>query len=208
MRSVSPSEPSIACFTTIRGGSSQTRARVLKIAERLQYQPNVAARNLKLNRRVRLAIHLPREIASFFDPLRDGVRAAAALAHNVKVDLGFRTYPRLGDGDVQLMKEDIGREYDGIVITPGDPAAIVPMIRQFVAKGTAVVCVASGAPRSERLTWFQWMPRSAAVLPQSYSEEQFARKVRSQRSPEISAPLITVRSCADSLRRLRRSRHT
>lgn len=135
-----------------QGVSSKTRARVLKIAERLQYQPNVAARNLKLNRRVRLAIHLPREIASFFDPLRDGVRAAAALAHGVKVDLDFRTYPRLGDGDVQLMKEDIGREYDGIVITPGDPAAIVPMIRQFVAKGTAVVCVASDAPRSERLT--------------------------------------------------------
>lgn len=133
------------------GVNPKTRAKVLKMAERLQYRPNVAARNLKLNRRIRLAVHLPQEIASFFDPLREGVRAAAAMAHGVKIDLDFRTYPRLGDGDVQLMKEDLGREYDGIVITPGNPAAIEPMIRQFVAKGTAVICVASDAPRSGRL---------------------------------------------------------
>ena len=134
------------------GVNPKTRARVLKLAERLQYQPNVAARSLKLNRRIRLAVHLPKEIASFFDPLRNGVRSAAKMAQGVKVDLDFRTYPRLGEGDVQLMEEDLGREYDGIIITPGNPATIEPIIRKFVEKGTPVVCVASDAPRSGRLT--------------------------------------------------------
>jgi LacI family transcriptional regulator len=133
------------------GVNAKTRAKVLRMAERMQYRPNVAARNLKLNRRVRLAVHLPQEVASFFDPLRDGVRAAAASTSGVKVDLDFRTYPRLGEGDLQLMEQDLGRDYDGLLITPGNPATIEPMIRRFKARSVAVVCVASDAPRSGRL---------------------------------------------------------
>lgn len=134
------------------GVSTKTRAKVLKMAERLQYQPNLAARNLKLNRRIRLAIHLPQEIASFFDPLREGVHAAAAAILGVKLDLDLRTYPRLGEGDVELLEQDVERRYDGIIITPGNPAALEPMIRRFTDSGTAVVCVASDAPRSSRLS--------------------------------------------------------
>lgn len=133
------------------GVNPKTRAKVLRTAERLQYQPNVAARNLKLNRRMRVAVHLPKEIASFFDPLRDGVRAAAASTSGVKVDLDFRTFPRLGDGDQRLMEQDLSRDYDGLLITPGNPTTIEPMIRRFTSRNVAVVCVASDAPRSSRL---------------------------------------------------------
>jgi LacI family transcriptional regulator len=133
------------------GVNPKTRIKVLKMAERLQYQPNVAARNLKLNRRIRLAVHLPREIASFFDPLREGVRAAAAQLQGVKVDIDFSTYPRLSEGDVELMERDLDQAYDGILITPANPATIEPIIRQFTGNGTAVVCVASDAPCSGRL---------------------------------------------------------
>src|ERR1035438_5875023 len=75
------------------GVNPKTRSRVLKIADKLGYRPNISARSLKLNRRLRVAVHLPRHIASFFDPLRDGVREAAAAMHGVAVDLSFRTYP-------------------------------------------------------------------------------------------------------------------
>ena len=50
------------------GVNPKTRNQVLKIAEKLGYKPNIAARTLKLNRRLRIAAHLPRQIASFFDP--------------------------------------------------------------------------------------------------------------------------------------------
>jgi LacI family transcriptional regulator len=122
------------------------------MAERLHYKPNLAARNLKLNRRIRLAIHLPNEIASFFDSLRDGIRTAAAATPGVKLDLDFRTYPRLGEGDVASMERDLKGGYDGLLITPGNSTKLEPLIREFTAAGTAVVCVASDAPRSGRLT--------------------------------------------------------
>ncbi len=133
------------------GVNPKTRSRVLKIAEKLGYRPNLAARSLKLNRRLRVAVHLPRHIASFFDPLRDGVREAAAAMHGVTVDLTFRTYPHLGEGDIKLLEEDLGREYDGILMTPGNPTQVESVIRRFTERGTSVVCVASDAPRTSRL---------------------------------------------------------
>lgn len=133
------------------GVNPKTRNRVLKIAEKLGYRPNLAARTLKLNRRLRIAAHLPRQIASFFDPLRDGIRASAATLHGVTVDLTIRTYPHLGEGDVKLLEGDLEEDFDGILITPGNPNQLEPVIRRFSERGTAVVCVASDAPRSNRL---------------------------------------------------------
>lgn len=132
------------------GVSPKTRAKVLKVAESLNYRPNLAARSLKLNRTLRIAVHLPRQIASFFSPLAEGIRSAAA-AHALNVELDFRTFPRLGDGDIELLKKDAGRGYDGIILTPGNPASIDPLIRLITQQGTAVVCVASDAPRTDRI---------------------------------------------------------
>lgn len=133
------------------GISASTRAAVLQKAEELNYRPNAAARNLKLNRRLRIAVHLPRHIASFFDPLREGIRTAAAAVSAIAVELDFRSYPYIGKGDVELLEAAIGRNYDGLILTPGDPAKFDPLIRRFTAQGTPVVCVASDAPRSGRL---------------------------------------------------------
>jgi LacI family transcriptional regulator len=132
------------------GISPKTRARVLKKAAELKYTPNTAARSLKLNRRLRIAVHLPRQITSFFDQLRDGIRAAARNAGSI-VELEFRTYPYIGKGDVELLEADIGRQYDGVITTPGNPARFDPVIRRLVAQGTPVICVASDAPGSGRL---------------------------------------------------------
>ncbi len=133
------------------GVSSKTRDRIMKMAEQLHYRPNAAARSLKLNRRLRIGIHLPRQIASFFDPLRDGIRAAAAAARSVHLDLDFRMYPRLGDGDLEMLEGDLAESLDGLIITPGDPVRMDPLVHRLTQRGTAVVCVASDAPRTERL---------------------------------------------------------
>ena len=133
------------------GINPETRARVLKMAEKLNYRPNVAARALKLNRNLRLAVHLPEQIASFFDPLREGIRAAAASTLGFKVELDFRIYPRLGEGEIDLLKKDLEREYDGLILTAGNPQRIDPLLRQLAARNVPVICVASDAPHSPRL---------------------------------------------------------
>lgn len=131
--------------------SAATRARVLKKAEQLGYRPNLAARSLKLNRRVRIGIYFPRDIASFFDPLRAGVRAAASASTGVNVELVFRTFPRLDEGDIELLTADAQEKFDGILVTPGNPERMGPALSAFARRGVAIVCVASDAPRSERL---------------------------------------------------------
>lgn len=133
------------------GVNAETRARVLKMAEQLRYRPNMAARSLKLNRKLRIAVHLPQQIASFFDPLRAGIRAAAATALGVTIELDFQTHPRLGEGDLELIAADASQKFDGVILTPGDPARIAASLHALTANGTAVVCVASDAPGTDRL---------------------------------------------------------
>ena len=134
------------------GVSAKTSAKILKMAEKMNYKPNLAARNLKLNRHLRIAVHLPVHIESFFDPLRAGVRAAAAAAPGTSIDLDFRSYPRAGEGDLELLEADLSGNYDGIILLPGNPARINPILQRFVQQGTAVICVASDAPRIHKLT--------------------------------------------------------
>ena len=131
--------------------SPTTRANVLKKAEQLGYQPNIAARSLKLNRRLRIGVYLPREIASFFDPLRSGIRAAASASTGVNVELVFRTFPRLDEGDVALFAADADQKFDGIIVAPGNPDHIGSTLHALARRKIPVICVASDAPRSERL---------------------------------------------------------
>ena len=133
------------------GINPTTRSRVLKKAEQLGYQPNIAARSLKLNRRLRIGVYFPRDIASFFDSLRAGVRAAASVSNGVNIDVVFRTFTRLDEGDVEMLAADAKEEFDGILVAPGNPRHIEPALRALARRGVAIICVSSDAPHSERL---------------------------------------------------------
>lgn len=134
------------------GVNPTTRSRILKKAEQLGYQPNLSARALKLNRRLRIGVYFPAQISSFFDPLRAGVRAAAVAATGVNLELVFRTFPRLDEGDIELITSDTSERFDGILVTPGNPEHIGPALTSLARRGVTVVCVASDIPHSERFT--------------------------------------------------------
>ena len=133
------------------GVSEKTKARVLQMADRLGYKPNLAAQALKLNRRVRIAVILPAEIACFFDPLCAGIRSAASAAVGPRVEVEWFRYPRLGYGDAEILQAAIRKKYDGIIFIPGNPRKLDPIIHQLNRQGTTLLCVASDAPGSGRL---------------------------------------------------------
>lgn len=133
------------------GINPATRERVLKKAEQLGYRPNIAARSLKLNRSLRIGAYFPREIASFFDEVRAGVSAAARTFAGLNVELAFRTFARLDEGDLELLLADAKDGFDGVLVAPGNPRHIAPALRALAKKQVPVVCVASDAPHSERL---------------------------------------------------------
>lgn len=134
------------------GVSPRTKARVLRMAEQLGYKPNIAARSLKLNRRVRIAAVLPCEIAAFFDPLRRGIQAAADEVVGLQLALDFIDYPRLGSGDVMALESVASKKYDGILFTPGRPRELAGVIRRIIGQGIPMLCVASDAPDTGRLS--------------------------------------------------------
>jgi LacI family transcriptional regulator len=133
------------------GINALTRNRVLQMAQKLGYRPNRAARYLKSGRPLRLSVQLPVEIAAFFDSLREGIRAAA-MPFEPAVQLDFNSYPRLGVGDEPLFREALENGANGIIICPAHPQRLRPWIRKAAQKGVPVVCVASDAPDTERLT--------------------------------------------------------
>src|SRR6476661_2437520 len=127
------------------GVNAMTRTRVLSMAKSLGYQPNLAARYLKSRKQLRISVHLPREIALFWDSLREGIREAAApFAPALHVD--FRSYPTLGEGDIPLFEEALREGTNGLIIAPGNPAALKAYIRKAARKDIPVVCVITDAP--------------------------------------------------------------
>ncbi|MGC1462545.1 MAG: LacI family DNA-binding transcriptional regulator [Terracidiphilus sp.] len=130
------------------GVSARTKERVLRLAHQLGYKPNIAARSLKLNRKVRIAAVFPREIAAFFGPLRAGIQTAADEAIGMQLTLDFIDYPRLGSGDIAALKRTASKKYDGILFTPGRPSELAGVIRRIVGQGIPMLCVASDAPDS------------------------------------------------------------
>jgi LacI family transcriptional regulator len=132
------------------GVNPTTRARVLGMAESLGYRPNLAARYLKSRKQLRISVHLPQEIALFWDSLREGIRQAAApFAPALHVD--FRSYPSLGEGDIPLFEEALREGTSGLIIAPGNPAALKACIRKAARKDIPVVCVITDAPDTPRL---------------------------------------------------------
>jgi len=132
-----------------RGISPVTRARVLAFAEQVGYRPNLAARFLQSCRALRIAVHLPRKEAMFWDALREGIREAAAAFPALEIE--FQTYPSQGDGDVALFEYALADRPDGLIIAPGNPAAIAPYLEAAARRGIPVVCVVTDTPASPRL---------------------------------------------------------
>ena len=134
-----------------RGVSLKTKAKVQKIADQLGYKPNLAAQALRLNRRIKIAVVLPKEISHFFDPLRAGIREAAAASVGMHVEVTFHEYARLGYGDSELLEARLKEHNDGIIFTPGNPRKLDSIIHRLTEHGTAMFCVSSDAPNSSRI---------------------------------------------------------
>lgn len=132
------------------GVNAGTRARVLSMAESLGYRPNLAARFLKSRKHIRISVHLPREIALFWDSLRDGIREAAA-PYAPALHIEFQSYPSLGQGDTALFQQALRDGVNGLIIAPGKPAALRPYIKRAAQQQIPVVCVVTDAPDTERL---------------------------------------------------------
>jgi LacI family transcriptional regulator len=133
------------------GVSPQTKDRVLQMARTLGYRPNLAARYLSSKKTLRISVNTLQGTTSFWDEVRTGIREAAASILLENVEIEFRTYPRLGEGEEEAFEAAIREKVDGIITFPSRPQVLRSWIRRTPRTRIPVVCVATDAPHSGRL---------------------------------------------------------
>jgi len=133
------------------GINEETRRRVLQRARALGYRPNRAARFLVSPKQLRIGVNLPREIASFFDLVREGILEAVHSVETSHVQLVHRSYPGLGDGEKEALAEALEDDLHGLIMVPGQPVTLAPLLRKAAKRGFPVVCVNTDAPEVEHL---------------------------------------------------------
>ena len=133
------------------GVSPMTKTRVLQMSRRLGYRPNLAARYLSSKRTLRISVNTLQGTTSFWDEVRAGIReeSRSILMENIEVD--FRTYPQLGEGEEEAFEAAIREKADGIITFPSRAEKLRPWIRRASRERIPVVCVATDAPKSGRL---------------------------------------------------------
>jgi LacI family transcriptional regulator len=133
------------------GINEQTRRRILQQAEALGYRPNLAARFLSSQKQLRIGVNLPREIASFFDLVKEGILEAVRQVETSDVKVIHRSYPGLGDGEEEALAEALADDLHGLIMVPGQPGPLAPLLKKAAERGLPVVCVNTDAPEVEHL---------------------------------------------------------
>jgi len=129
-----------------------TKLKVLQKAKELGYRPNLAARFLSTRRELHISVNIPTEIASFFDLIQKGIEDEAESAAASGIKLSFRRFPRLGIGEEEALEAALEAKVDGIILVPGHPGPLKSLIRRAKRANIPVVCVATDAPHTDRLT--------------------------------------------------------
>lgn len=132
------------------GINEKTRNRILRIARRIGYRPNAAARSLAKGKHVRIGVCVPREIAYFYDELWEGIGDEVNRYYGRGAEFVLVAVPELGKGERSAFKKLLESSLDGIIVTPGNPEAMTPLIDSAEEKGIRIVCVSTDAPASRR----------------------------------------------------------
>ena len=133
------------------GVSPMTKSRVLQMAKTLGYRPNLAARYLSSKRNLRVSVNTLQGTTSFWDDVRTGIgeEARGLIMENVEIE--YRTYPRLGEGEEEAFEAALKAGVDGIITFPSRPQSLHSWMRRASRSNIPVVCVATDAPNTGRL---------------------------------------------------------
>jgi LacI family transcriptional regulator, galactose operon repressor len=128
-----------------------TKSRVLQMAKTLGYRPNLAARYLSSKRNLRVSVNTPQGTTSFWDDVRTGISEEARGLIMENVEIEYRTYPRLGEGEEEAFEAALKAGVDGIITYPSRPQSLHSWLRRASRSNIPVVCVATDAPNTGRL---------------------------------------------------------
>lgn len=131
--------------------SPATKLRVLQAAKSMGYQANLAASVLARKQRLRISVNLPDETKDFYDEIRIGIKAEYQTYAKTTIALEYRSFPRLGIGEIEAFDEACRSKVDGIISVFSQPEKIKPLLRTANQDGIHIVAVVTGAPTSEMI---------------------------------------------------------
>lgn len=140
-----------------------TKRRVLEMARKIGYKPNLAARYLSSKRHLRVSVNTLRGSTSFWDEVRAGIESERASLDLQNVEIEFRTYA-LDDGGDSAFQEALDQKADGIILFPSQPGKLRPLMRRAARQNVPVVFVATDAPATGRLSVVSVDTRASGAL--------------------------------------------
>ncbi len=146
------------------GVNPETKLRVLRAAQKLGYRPNLAARYLSSSKPITIGLAIPREVAYFYDEVRDGIFEAASIFEPLGVKILHRPYKCFGQHEFEAVRDVLQEEISGLVISPAYPNRLLPCIEEAARRNVPVVCVATDAPGTKRLTSISVNPLVSGAL--------------------------------------------
>jgi LacI family transcriptional regulator len=147
------------------GISETTRKRVLRIARRLSYKPHPAARILSVGRaNLRIGVCIPEEIRFFYDQIRAGIYDEAQRVDGLGVAIVYCPVPSLGEGERERISELLAEGVNALILTPGNPKSVTPLIDKAERRNVHVVCITTDAAESRRTTFIGVDPELSGRL--------------------------------------------
>jgi LacI family transcriptional regulator len=146
------------------GVSVTTKRKVLRAAEKLGYRPNLAARFLSSSKRITIGVAIPREVAYFHDEVREGIFEAAGIFEPLGIKILHRPYDRFGLHEIKALRDVLQEDISGLIISPAHPNKLLTHIDEAARRNIPVVCVATDAPGTKRLTSISVNPLVSGAL--------------------------------------------
>src|SRR5215203_5020959 len=114
--------------------NAETRARVLEVARRLNYQPNQHARALATNRSHLIGVIVPDLMHSYFAEILHGV-GIVARASKLQIVIGnSEEHVTREISEVEALRS----RTDGLIIAPSLPQSKMNLYRKMIEDGTKI----------------------------------------------------------------------
>ena len=131
--------------------TEETRAKVLQMAKKIGFKPNLAARYLSSKRQMRVSVNTLKGTTSFWNEVRAGIEEERKSLDLENVQIEFRTYQDLGDSEIAAFEAALEAGVNGIIAFPSNPDSMRPLMRWAARSKIPVVYVATDAPETGRL---------------------------------------------------------
>ena len=98
---------------------------------------------------MRVGVCIPRELHYYFEDLRTGILDEAGRLEHMGIELRVTGHPGFNE-EASRASELIADGVRALIIAPGDPKALRPVINEAESKGIRVICVDSDVESSSR----------------------------------------------------------